>query len=176
MIFIGIGSNLPSAFGNRFANIDLAISLLEKKGVKLVKKSSFYETFSQPNKNDPKFVNVVISTDSNLSPIDLMIFLISIEKKLGRNRKMKKEPRTCDMDIIDFNRLVKNFKIDNFELILPHKRLINRNFVLHPLKEICSNWTHPKTKKNIDILINNLKEANNEITKLSQNDINSHVK
>ena len=176
MIFIGIGSNLHSAFGNRFANIDLAISLLEKKGVKLVKKSSFYETFSQPNKNDPKFVNVVISTDSNLSPIDLMIFLISIEKKLGRNRKMKNEPRTCDMDIIDFNRLVKNFKIDNFELILPHKRLINRNFVLHPLKEICSNWTHPKTKKNIDILINNLKEANNEITKLSQNDINSHVK
>ena len=176
MIFIGIGSNLPSAFGNRFPNIDLAISLLEKKGVKLVKKSSFYETFSQPNKNDPKFVNVVISTDSNLSPIDLMIFLISIEKKLGRNRKMKNEPRTCDMDIIDFNRLVKNFKIDNFELILPHKRLINRNFVLHPLKEICSNWTHPKTKKNIDILINNLKEANNEITKLSQNDINSHVK
>ncbi len=176
MIFIGIGSNLSSAFGNRFTNIDLAISLLQKKGVKLLKKSSFYETFSQPNKNDPKFVNVVISADSNLSPIDLMMFLISIEEKLGRKRKKKNDPRTCDMDIIDFNRLVKNFKIDNFELILPHERLINRNFVLHPLKEICSNWTHPKTKKNIDILINNLEEANNQITKLSQNDISTHVK
>ena len=43
MIFIGIGSNLPSSFGNKFKNIDLAISFLQEKGVKLLKKSSFYD-------------------------------------------------------------------------------------------------------------------------------------
>ena len=176
MIFIGIGSNLPSAFGNRFANIDLAISLLEKKGVKLVKKSSFYETFSQPNTNDPKFLNVVILVETSLSPVDLMLFLISIEEKLGRKRNKKNDPRTCDLDIIDFNGIVKNFKIDNFELVLPHKGIIDRNFVLYPLKEVCSNWIHPKTKKSINVLINNLEVTNNEITKLSQSDINDHVK
>ena len=64
------------------------------------------------------------------------------------------------------NGLVKKFYIHNTELILPHERLEARNFVLHPLKEISPNWTHPKTKKNIDILIHNLKDANNEITKL----------
>ena len=70
-----------------------------------------------------------------------------------------------------------NFKLNNFELKIPHKSiLLNRNFVLYPLKEICPNWTHPKTKKNIDVLIKNLKKTNNEITKLSQNDINSYVK
>ena len=176
MIFIGIGSNLPSSFGDRFKNIDLSISFLEEIGVKLIQKSSFYETLSQPNKNDPKFINVVISVSSILSPIDLMLSLISIEEKLGRKRITKNDPRTCDLDIIDFNGIVKNFKMNNFELILPHERLINRNFVLHPLKEICPNWSHPKNKKNINILINDLKEANNEITKLSISDISRYVK
>ena len=138
MIFIGIGSNLPSSFGNKFKNIDLAISFLQEKGVKLLKKSSFYETFSQPNKNNPKFLNVVILVETNLSPVDLMLFLISIEKKLGRKR--------------------------------------GRNFVLHPLKEISSDSNHPKTKKNINDLIDNLKTSNNEITKLSENDIKVYVK
>ena len=105
-----------------------------------------------------------------------MLSLISIEEKLGRKRMIKNDPRTCDLDIIDFNGIVKNFKMNNFELILPHERLINRNFVLHPLKEICPNWSHPKNKKNINIFINNLKEANNEITKLSISDISRYVK
>jgi len=167
MIFIGIGSNLPSRFGDRFKNIDFAISFLQEKGVKLIKKSSFYETFSQPNRSDPKFLNVVILVETSLSPVELMLFLISIEEKLGRKRNKKNDPRTCDLDIIDFNGIVKNFKIDNFELVLPHKGLIDRNFVLHPLKEVCSNWNHPKTKKSINVLIDNLKVTNNEITKLS---------
>ena len=33
MIFIGIGSNLPSEFGDRFKNINLAISFLQEKGI-----------------------------------------------------------------------------------------------------------------------------------------------
>ena len=40
-----------------------------------------------------------------------------------------------------------NFKIDNFELKIPHKNITNRNFVLYPLKEICPNWIHPINKK-----------------------------
>ena len=176
MIYIGIGSNLPSSFGNRFKNIDLAISFLQEKKIKLIKKSSFYETFSYPNKKDPKFINTVVSVESNLSPNDLMSTLIGIEEKLERNRKMKNDPRTCDLDIIDYKEKVMNFKFSNLELTLPHKELINRNFVLYPLREISPNWTHPVTKKNIDLLIKNLKNSNNEITKLSQDDINSYVK
>ena len=69
-----------------------------------------------------------------------------------------------------------NFKFSNLELTLPHKEVSNRNFVLYPLREISPDWTHPITKKNIDLLIKDLKSSNNEITKLSQNDINNHVK
>jgi len=72
--------------------------------------------------------------------------------------------------------VVKNLKNDNFELILPHKGIIDRNFVLYPLKEIASNWLHPKTKKKINDLINNLKESKNQITKLNESDISKYVK
>ena len=53
MIFLGIGSNLQSSFGNRFKNINLAISLIEKNNIKLIKKSSFYESTSFPNPKYP---------------------------------------------------------------------------------------------------------------------------
>ena len=54
--------------------------------------------------------------------------------------------------------------------------MYKRNFVLYPLKEICPNWKHPLTKKTIDILIKELNKDNNDITKLSENDISKYVK
>ena len=176
MIFIGIGSNLPSEFGDRFKNINLAMSFLQEKGIKLLKKSSFYESFSQPNKNDPKFLNVIISVETSLSPVELMLFLISIEEKLGRKRGKKNDPRTCDIDIIDYKGKSIRSNFVNLDLTIPHKSMLNRNFVLYPLKEICPYWAHPINKKNIDVLIKNLKTTNNDITKLSESDINSYVK
>ena len=176
MIYLGIGSNLSSSFGDRFTNINLAVSSLEEKKINLVKKSSFYETFSYPNKENPKFINIVIAVETSLSPKDLMEVLISIEEKLERKRAKKNDPRTCDIDIIDYNKEIINFKLNNFELKIPHQSMSSRNFVLYPLKEICPNWTHPINKTTIDVLIKNLKKTNNDITKLSQNDISSYVK
>ncbi len=176
MIFLGIGSNLASSFGDRFKNIELAISFLKDKNINLVNKSSFYESVSYPNKNDPKFINIVISVETSLKPFDLMCSLLSVEEKLGRKRFKKNDPRTCDIDIIDFHGKIINVKFDNFDLNIPHKKMTERNFVLYPLKEICYDWKHPNTKHSIDILIKNLKTRNNEITKLHQNDIVKYVK
>ncbi len=176
MIYLGIGSNLSSSFGDRFANINLAVSSLKEKKINLVKKSSFYETFSYPNKENPKFINIVIAVKTSLSPKNLMESLILIEEKLERKRLKKNDPRTCDIDIIDYNKEIINFNLNNFELKIPHQSMSVRNFVLYPLKEICPNWIHPISKTTIDVLIENLKKTNNDITKLSQNDINSYVK
>ena len=156
MIVLSLGSNLSSKFGDRFTNLQKAISLLESHGVKILKKSSFYETPSYPNENNPKFINIVILASSDLKPENLASILISVENELERKRYIKNEPRTCDIDIIDYNGESFDFKFNDLEFTVPHTELINRNFVLYPLKEILPNWKHPKSKVIIDILINNL--------------------
>ncbi len=168
MIYLGIGSNLSSSLGNRFKNIELAIEYLSKKNIKIINRSSFYESLSYPDNSNPKFINIVVSIKSELLPNELMSLLISIEEKLERKRNKKNDPRTCDIDIIDYEGKIINLEFDKYNITVPHKSLSQRNFVLYPLKEICPNWIHPKTKKNIDVLIKNLKTNNNEITKLSK--------
>ena len=170
MIFLGIGSNLPSSFGDRFTNISLAMSYLEKYGIQVTKKSSFYETLSYPDKENPKFINIVISVKTHLSPVDLMSVLLFIEIKLERKRNKKNDPRTCDIDIIDYNNQVLDFKYKNLNLTVPHKELIFRNFVLLPLQEISPEWKHPVTKENISTLINKLPEEDKKsILKIKKN-------
>ena len=175
MIYLGIGSNLHSSFGNKFDNINLSISLLKKNNIEILKKSSFYESLAFPNKNDPKFINIVVQVKTLLDPKDLMITLLKIEEVLERKRLKKNEPRTCDIDIIDYKRKIVNLEFDNQLLQIPHSSMTQRNFVLFPLKEVCPNWSHPLSNISIDSLITNLKNKNNDITKLSQSDINNHV-
>ena len=49
MIILSLGSNLSSKFGNRFDNLNFALSSLESFGILIEKKSSFYETPSYPD-------------------------------------------------------------------------------------------------------------------------------
>tara|TARA_Y100000741_G_scaffold254330_1_gene195877 strand:- start:3864 stop:4376 length:513 start_codon:yes stop_codon:yes gene_type:complete len=156
MIILSLGSNLSSKFGDRFKNLEIAMNYLEGYGILIEKKSSFYETPSYPNMNDPKFINVIISVNTKLPPIDLMSVLIHIEEKLGRKRNKKNDPRTCDIDIIDYEQKIINFKYRDLDLIVPHERMRSRNFVLFPLIEIIPNWIHPQTKENISDIIKKL--------------------
>ena len=169
MLLLGLGSNLASSFGDRFKNIDLAISHFESYDIKVIKKSSFYESLSYPNKENPKFINIVIKASTYLKPEDLASVLIFVEEKLERKRLHKNDPRTCDIDIIDFNSQVIDFKYKNLDFTVPHKKLSYRNFVLFPLREISPKWVHPKTKESIDMLINKLsKDDKNSILKIKK--------
>ncbi len=165
MIHLNIGSNLNSKYGSRFENISVAIKLLLEKKIKIIKISSFYETPSYPNKELPKFVNIGLLVDYNNRHDVLIKEILLIEKKIGRIRSKKNEPRVCDIDVIDF----KGLKIENKTLILPHPRSHKRNFVLYPIKEIDPKWIHPNYKKNVDFLIGKLNYSSRiEITRLSK--------
>ena len=169
MLLLGLGSNLSFSFGDRFKNIDLAISYLELYEIKVIKKSSFYESWSYPNRENPKFINIVVQASTYLEPADIASVLIFIEEKLERKRKHKNDPRTCDIDIIDFNSQILDFKYKNLDFTVPHKKLSYRNFVLFPLKEILPKWIHPKTKESIDMLINKLStDDKNSILKIKK--------
>ena len=170
MIILSLGSNLPSKFGDKFNNLRLAISFLKSHSIFVEKKSSFYETFSYPNKSNPKFVNIVVSVRTNLLPEDLMSALIQIEEKLERKRNKKNDPRTCDIDIIDYNNEIFDFEYNDLHLVIPHKELKSRNFVLFPLQEILPNWKHPKTKEIVSALIQKLPEEDRKsILKVKKN-------
>ena len=93
-----------------------------------------------------------------------------VEKKLERKRIRKNEPRTCDIDILDFNGRVMEFNYNNSKFIVPHKGLTYRNFVLFPLEEIVPNWIHPETKVKISELIGKLSEEDRKsILKIKKN-------
>jgi len=170
MILLGLGSNLSSTFGDRFENINISISYLESYEIKLVKKSSFYETPSYPDNKNPKFINVVIEVSTHLPPEDLASVLIYIEEKIERKRNKKNEPRTCDIDILDYYGKIMSFKYKNLSFAVPHEKLIYRNFVLFPLQEIIPNWVHPQSKEKISTLITRLSEEDRKsILKIKKN-------
>lgn len=170
MLLLGLGSNLSSNFGNRFENIDLAISYLQSNKIQLLKRSSFYETLSYPDIKNPKFINVIIEVLTHLLPEEFASVLISIERALERKRNQKNEPRTCDIDIIDFNGKVMDFSYKSLIFKVPHEKLAYRNFVLFPLQEIAPNWRHPITKEKISNLIAKLPEEDRKsILKIKKN-------
>ena len=170
MVILSLGSNLSSHFGDRFQTLNLALLYLESYGIKIIKKSCFYETPSYPDNKDPKFINIIILIKTNLPPIDLISVLIFIEEKLGRKRDRKNDPRTCDIDIIDYKDQIINFKYKKMDLTVPHKKLTFRNFVLFPLREVLPEWIHPKTKVSINDLINKLSDKDKKsILKVKKN-------
>ena len=163
MIHINIGSNLNSNYGDKFENISLAINLLNESKITIKKISNFYETPSYPNKNFPKFINVGAIVEYEFDFLSLLKETTIIEKKIGRIKSNKNDPRVCDIDIIDFDKLIKKTKLIN----LPHPRCHLRNFVLYPIREIDPEWKHPILMKNIDFLINDLSlNSRIEITRL----------
>ena len=163
MIHLNIGSNLNSEYGTKFKNISIAVNLLIDSKIKINKISNFYETPSYPNKKLPKFANIGILAEYSFDYSKLIKEIFLIERKIGRIKSKKNDPRVRDIDIIDFNGLVKNDKL----LELPHPRSHIRNFVLYPIKEIDPEWIHPVSKKNVDYLINELSQNSRiEITRL----------
>ena len=157
VIYLSIGSNL----GNRKKNIEMTKFKLVANNVEIIKTSSYYESLSWPNQNNPKFINIIVKVKTRYTPLELIQKCKNIEKDMGRKKSPKNSPRVCDIDIIDY----KNKEI-NRGLILPHPRMHTRNFVLLPLFEIDKDWKHPVLKHNIKKLILSL--SNSDIRSIKQ--------
>ena len=106
------------------------------KGIKIIKCSKIYETESWPDKKLPKYLNIVIKIYTSMTPFELFKILKTIENKLGRKISKRNFPRTCDIDILDYDHKLINKNLNNFNLTIPHPRLHLRNFVLIPLFDI----------------------------------------
>jgi dihydropteroate synthase len=97
--------------------------------------SSFYESEPAYVEDQDSFVNAVLILRTGLPPQELLRYLNIIEDRLGRIREKKNGPRTCDLDILDYQGYVSDLEV----LTLPHPLLTERDFVVKPLLEIAPN-------------------------------------
>lgn len=129
MILLGLGSNL----GDREQHIAAAIRLLAAcPSLTVCQTSSLYETEPVGIKEQPAFLNAVVSIKTTLEPEPLLEQCLAVEARLGRIRKERWGPRTIDIDLL----LYEDRIYHSPQLSLPHPRLAERKFVLIPLAEV----------------------------------------
>ncbi|CCJ33644.1 2-amino-4-hydroxy-6-hydroxymethyldihydropteridine diphosphokinase [Caloramator australicus] len=147
--YIAFGTNV----GNREENINVALKMMEDRGLKIIKTSKIYVTEPYGYKDQPEFLNGAVEVETNLSCRELLNVLLNIEKDMGRVRHFKWGPRNIDLDIIFYNDEV----IDEPDLKVPHPDMHNRDFVLKPLCDLNPNFVHPILKKTVKTLLDELK-------------------
>ncbi len=134
--FLALGSNLA----NRAENLNSAINALNShRRIRVLKKSSFYETEPVGGPDQGRFLNAVVEIETSLEPEDLLRTVLSIESDLGRVRREHWGPRTIDIDILTLDDLV----YVSPTLSIPHPLMHERGFVLRPLLEIAPDFKHP---------------------------------
>ena len=164
-VFLGIGSNV----GDRQANFDKAIALLkENEDIQVLKVSSIIETEPQGGPPQGQFLNAVIKIKTDLMPLDLLSQLKIIERRLGRlpagkagTKGESNSPRSMDLDILFYDDVV---IVEGKHLTIPHPRLTEREFVLKPLAEIAPDLKHPRLKKTIQELYEQLHATHPELS------------
>lgn len=146
-IVLALGSNLSSRAGGPRATLEAALRMLEQEGMHILRRSSWHRTRPVPPSAQPAYLNGVVLAWSMLRPKALLASLHRIERRFGRMRRTRNEPRILDLDLIDYRSLVSPGGGD--EPVLPHPRVMDRPFVLGPLAEICPAWRHPVTGQRI---------------------------
>jgi 2-amino-4-hydroxy-6-hydroxymethyldihydropteridine diphosphokinase len=123
--FLGLGSNL----GDREAHLQHAIEQLPA----VVAVSPIYETepVGGPEGQGP-YLNAVVELDTELTPRQLLEIAQHLEKDAHRVRKERWGPRTLDVDVL----LVGDLKVNEPDLVVPHPRMWERDFVLRPLADL----------------------------------------
>lgn len=126
---LGLGGNL----GHPMENLREALASLNRvPGTRVTKVSSVYKTEPVGYADQPDFYNLVAEVETDRSPRALLGACLGIEAALGRARTFQNAPRLIDIDVL----LYEEVTMEEPELILPHPRMMERGFVLIPLKEL----------------------------------------
>lgn len=147
-VFLGLGTNL----GNREKNIHQALQYIEERIGKVVACSALFTTQPVGFESNNLFINAACHVQSTLRPLDILETTKQIELDMGRTSKSTEgiyTDRIIDIDILLYDDLV----VDYPQLILPHPRIAEREFVLLPLTEIAKDIEHPLLKKKIGELV-----------------------
>jgi dihydroneopterin aldolase/2-amino-4-hydroxy-6-hydroxymethyldihydropteridine diphosphokinase len=134
--YLAVGSNI----GDSSAIIARALSKLKNhRLIRNVKDSELIVTKPYGPVEQADFLNGCIKLETLLDPEALLALLHQIEAEADRKREIHWGPRTLDLDIIFYDKLV----YESCDLIIPHADMQNRAFVLKPLMQLCPNYRHP---------------------------------
>jgi 2-amino-4-hydroxy-6-hydroxymethyldihydropteridine diphosphokinase len=128
LAYLALGSNL----GDRAANLQSALQLLDEPRLRLRRQSGIRETAPEGHRFQPAYLNMAAAFETDLFPRQLLHVCMAAEMQLGRRRIGCKTPRTIDIDIIFFG----DWIVNTPELTIPHPRWSTRPFVVGPLAEI----------------------------------------
>jgi len=129
LCYIGLGSNL----GDRQHNLSTAVRKMKSlMHTKVRRVSSVIETPPQGGPVQGLYLNAVAEIETGLDPYSLLVELQNIEAALGRVRTALNGPRTIDLDILTYGDVC----MAEEALCIPHPRILEREFVLLPLREI----------------------------------------
>lgn len=135
-VYLSVGSNM----GDREKYIEGGIrALREHPLVRLGKVSELIETKPYGGVEQEDFLNGALEMDTLMDPEELLQTLHRIEQEAGRERTVRWGPRTLDLDILFYDKLVYN----SDTLAIPHPDLLNRDFVLRPMSAIAPYFIHP---------------------------------
>lgn len=136
-VYLALGSNL----GNSIANIEQAIHLL-KKHLHTVTRANLYSSKAVGYTDQPDFRNTAIKARTDLTPMELLEFIKSVEQEVGRISRFRWGPREIDIDIILYDILI----LDSDVLKIPHPEYLKRDFVIQPLMDINPKLYDPRSK------------------------------
>lgn len=130
-VYLSLGTNL----GDKAANLERAISELQKLVGDVVRRSTFYATEPWGFKSPNTFLNACVKVETDLTPRELLEMTQTIEQRMGRKKKSREgeyEDRIIDIDIL----LYDDLHIEESDLTIPHPLMHEREFVMKPLREI----------------------------------------
>ena len=150
-IVVGLGANCPGAWGTPAETIAQALGEIERRNIAVLAVSPLYQTAAVGSARQPAYVNAVALLDTTLPPEALLRVLKEIERRSGRRGGRPWGPRSLDIDIVDYGRMVRYWRGGHPQfkragarpLILPHPLAHERPFVLKPLLDIAPDWRHP---------------------------------
>ncbi|MCC3268933.1 2-amino-4-hydroxy-6-hydroxymethyldihydropteridine diphosphokinase [Arthrobacter gengyunqii] len=122
---LALGSNLGES---RDTLSDAVAQLADHPGVRLQAVSPVVRTRPVGGPDQPDYLNLVVSVETDLAPHELLAHCQAVENAHHRVREVRWGPRTLDVDIITYGDLV----LDDETLTLPHPRAATRAFVLQP--------------------------------------------
>lgn len=122
---------------------------LEKELGEISNTSSIWLSEAWGKKDQSDFLNLVLTFPIQKTPREVLDLCLSTENKMGRVRDEKWGPRSIDIDILFFA----DQMVDEKGLLIPHKQIANRRFVLLPLAEIDTDLVHPDSAQTITEMI-----------------------